>query len=136
MFEASSKSTSSSASRFGNTVTDITSLATASKGFVPEILRITRSSWALKYSTLGANPPCSSHQASDDKVPMDVLTCVDATTLLNKWLSLFVMEAKKQNGSPYPSKTIDLLLAGIRRHMKSIDPTLPNFFDEKDYRFD
>ncbi len=58
-------------------------------------------------------------------MPMHVLTCVDATAL-NKWLSLFVMEAKKQNGSPYPSKTIDLLLAGIRRHMKSIDPTLPN----------
>ena len=43
----------------------------------------------------------------DDEVPKDVLTCGDAVTL-NRWLSLFVIEVRKKDGSKYPSKTIDL----------------------------
>ena len=44
----------------------------------------------------------------------------------------FVVSVRKKDGSKYPSKTIDLLLAGLWRHMKETDPSLPNFFDEKD----
>ncbi|XP_064387890.1 zinc finger MYM-type protein 2-like [Halichondria panicea] len=129
-----SASISTGASRFGSTVTNLTSLATASKGFVPANTK-NNTSWALQVFYCWCEWRNSSHKETDDKVPIDVLTCVDATAL-NKWLSLFVMEAKKKNGSPYLSKTIDLLLAGIRRHMTSVDPILPNFFDENDYRFD
>ena len=45
------------------------------------------------------------------------------------------IEVRKKDGSKYPSKTIDLLLAGLWRHMKEAGPSLPNFFDEKDPNF-
>ena len=49
----------------------------------------------------------------DDRVPSDVLTSGDAVAL-NKWLSLLVIEVREQDGNKYPSKTIYLLLAGLR----------------------
>ena len=61
----------------------------------------------------------------DDRVPSDVLTSGDAVAL-NKWLSLFVIEVRRQDGNKYPSKIIDLLLAGLKRHMKEINPSTPN----------
>ena len=47
-------------------------------------------------------------------------------------LSLFVVEARKQDGKPYPAKTLYHLLAGILRYMRDIDPKAPNFLDQKD----
>ena len=50
----------------------------------------------------------------DDRVSSDVLTSGDAVAL-NKWLSPFVIELRRQDGNKYPSKTIDLLLAGLKQ---------------------
>ena len=61
----------------------------------------------------------------DDPVPGDILTSCNAVAL-NKWLSLFVIEARKQNGTDI-LKTIDMLLGGLKRHMKEINPSSPNF---------
>ena len=62
------------------------------------------------------------------------LTSCDAVAL-NKWLSLFVIEARKQDGTRYPSRSIHMLLAGLNRHMKEISPSAPNFLSEEDDRF-
>ena len=67
-------------------------------------------------------------------MPSDILNSIDVIAL-NKWLSLFVIEVRKQDGSKYPSKTIDLLLAGLKRHMKEVNLTAPNFLNEQDQRF-
>ena len=47
-------------------------------------------------------------------------------------LSLFVVEASKQDGKPHPAKTVYHLLAGILRYMREADPKAPNFLDQKD----
>ena len=70
----------------------------------------------------------------DDRIPSDVLTSGDAVAL-NKWLSLFVIEVRKQDSNKHPSKTIDLLLTGLKHHMKEINPSTPNFLNEEDDRF-
>ena len=47
-------------------------------------------------------------------------------------MAVFVIEARKQDETKYPSKTIDLLLAVLRRHEGS---TAPNFLNEQDKQF-
>lgn len=50
-------------------------------------------------------------------------------------LCLFVLEARKTNGEPYPAKTVDHLLAGLLQYARSVQSTFPNFLDPKDARF-
>ena len=50
-------------------------------------------------------------------------------------MSLFVVEAKKQDGSSYPAKTVYHLLSGILRYMREKDPYAQNFLDQKDGAF-
>ena len=69
-----------------------------------------------------------------DPVPKDILTRSDAK-LLNKWLSLFVLEARKLDGTMYPTNTLKMLLSGLKRYMVKANPSTPNFFDDKDTRF-
>ena len=117
--------------QFGNSVTGGDTLATFSKGFVPENTKM-NTQWAVRAFQSWSSWRNGVHP--DDPVPSDILGSGDASTL-NKWLSLFVIEAKKQDGSKYPSKTIDLLLCGLRRHMKEVNPVAPNFLNEQDDRF-
>ena len=49
-------------------------------------------------------------------VPDNLLICND-TTLLNKWISYYVVETRKKDGERFPSKSINLLLAGLKRYM-------------------
>ena len=52
-----------------------------------------------------------------DLCPEDVLDGSGAE-LLNKWLSLFVMEVRKVDGSRYPPTSIHLILCGLQRYMR------------------
>ena len=61
----------------------------------------------------------------DNRVPGDIL----------KWLSLFVIEARKQDSNRYPLKTIKLLLAGLKLHMKELHPSSPSFLNKEDDHF-
>ena len=70
----------------------------------------------------------------EDPVPEDILSCADAG-VLNKWLSLFALEARKLDGSKYPSNTLNMVLSGLKRYMVRSNPDTPNFLDEKDLRF-
>ena len=103
-----------------------------SKRFVPVSTRDT-TKWAVtnfndwvKY--------CNSSECDEDHIPPDILLTATATDL-NRVLSLYVMETHNTMGSKYPNKTINLLLAGLRRYMASNDPRAINFLDEKNPEF-
>ena len=44
-------------------------------------------------------------------------------------------ETRKEDGSKYPPSSLHCLLAGLLRHMRSIDPACPNILDTSDVRF-
>ena len=71
---------------------------------------------------------------SKELCPDDVLVLDDAV-LLNKWLSLFVMEVRKLDGSPYPPSTIHLILCGLQRFMRRSNVSPVNIFNKHDVRF-
>ena len=54
---------------------------------------------------------------------------------LSKWLCVYVAETRSQTGEAYPPTTVHSLLSGILRHMKSVNPMYPNFFDKNDPSF-
>ena len=68
-------------------------------------------------------------------MPSDILSCGD-TVALNKWLPLYVIKTRKQDGGRYPASTLNLLLCGLKRHMKKVNSATPKFLDEKDDCFD
>ena len=54
---------------------------------------------------------------------------------LNYWLSRFVVEARREDGQPYPPTSISNLLAGLYRECRKYDPNCPNFMNRKDPTF-
>lgn len=49
---------------------------------------------------------------------------------MNKWLSYFVVEVRKQDGSEYPPSTVHHLCSGIMRHVRNTtDPELDIYKD-------
>ena len=48
---------------------------------------------------------------------------------INHWLSRFVTEIKKQDGTPYPPWSIHLILAALQRKLLESKPTAPRFCD-------
>ena len=114
--------------RFGNQVTTESELANAGKGFVPENTQAT-TRWALR--NFQAWSSWHAETSPDDPVPEDLLEkCVPEE--LDKWLSLYIMETRREDGQPFPSKSIDGLLAGLKRHMKTQNKYPPNIFSEED----
>ena len=63
-----------------------------------------------------------------DKTPWD-------SKALSFWLCRYVCETRKEDGSKYPPSSLHCLLAGLLRHMRSIDPACPNILDTSDVRF-
>ena len=54
---------------------------------------------------------------------------------INKHLSRFVVEARKQNADDYPPRSIYLIMCGLLRHMREEGVIDKNFLDEHDSRF-
>ena len=69
-----------------------------------------------------------------DRYPQDILKTDDAV-LLAKWLSLFVIEVCKKDGTEYPPTTIHLLLCGLQRIMCCNNNHPFDIFDKKDVQF-
>lgn len=59
---------------------------------------------------------------------------MDATAL-ELWLTRFVMEARKQDGSEYPAKSLYYIVCGLLRYLRDKEIYSLNFLDEKDFRF-
>ena len=106
-------------------------LAKCSKGYVPQNAQA-NTQWAV--NTFKTWVTWRSSAKPTDPVPTDVLTCGNAQ-VLNKWLSLFVLEARKVDGSRYPTSTLNLLLQGLKRYMMQVNPSTSNFLDDKDPAF-
>ena len=70
-----------------------------------------------------------------ESVPTDLLSSPDILKL-NKYLSMFIVEARKANGENYPPATLHVILCGILRHMREFTPDCPNFLDKGDRRFE
>ena len=101
------------------------------KGLIPE--NTSKSTqWAL--ATFEQWKEARNANCPEDPVPEDLLTCTD-TTILNKNLSRFAVEAPKGNGREYPPSTIHQLLCGLLRHMRDTCSDCPNFLNKKDCRF-
>ena len=49
--------------------------------------------------------------------------------------SKFVTEARREDGSPYPPKTLYEFLCELLRHSRVVQEDPPNFLDQKDVRF-
>ena len=70
----------------------------------------------------------------EDRCPDDLFKNA-SISVLNKWLSAFVIEAQHEDGKRYPATTITNLLSGLWRFAHSKSPDCPNFMDRRDRRF-
>ena len=97
------------------------------KGFVPENTKKS-TTWAtrvFKEWVLERNV------SAEEQCPVDLVQKPDPK-LLNFWLCRFVTEVRKKDGSPYPPRSIHLILAGLQRIVLEISPNAPKFFDQSD----
>ena len=117
---------SSHCSRFEQ-LTSSPELAKCSKGFVPPNTQC-NTQWAVR--TFNSWMEWRNQSKPKNTVPQDILSCTDPQ-ILSKWLSLFIIEARKKSGEKYPTSTLNLLLCGLKRHMCKLNPNSPNFLDEK-----
>lgn len=71
---------------------------------------------------------------NEEKPPPDLLVSTDPNSI-SKWIALYAAETRKQDGSLYFSKSIYFLLAGLLRHMRSLNPLCPNFLHTENTQF-
>ena len=71
--------------------------------------------WALRNFTSWSD---MRNKKYDEQVPPDLLGCHDATVVC-KWLCCFVQETRKEDGQPYPPRSLKQLLCGLKRIMDS-----------------
>ena len=111
--------------RFGPQVTNKGELEHLSKGFTPKNT-IVNTQWAVR----NYEAWCKWRVEQIDPVPVDLLFS-NKPDLLNKWLSLYVVETRRQDGKKFPSKSIDCLLAGLLRCSREKNPSAVNFLSEE-----
>ena len=100
-------------------------------GFVPKNTEKS-TKWALR--NFEAWLEARNLSVPGEQVPHDLLQS-DDPTLINKWFSRFVMETRNSKGESYSPSSINQLLAGLLRHMCSVNPNAPNFLDKKNTHF-
>ncbi len=98
------------------------------------LVLVTNTEKCTKWSLKVFGDWIASRKGSDDECPVDLLVKQTPEDLDN-WLSRFVVEVRRNDGCPYPARTIHQILSGILRHMRSINPMCPNILDRKDGRF-
>ena len=67
-------------------------------------------------------------------VPDDLLVMSDPVAL-SKWLTCYVAETRKHDGTKYPPRTIYSLLSGLLRYSRDKHPNALNFLCTEDTRF-
>ena len=98
--------------RFASPIDDDT-MGKAKEGVVP-VNTWSANQWALRNFLQWAND--RNAMSSSEKVPDDLLKSHDAN-LVCKWLCFFVQETRKEDGQPYPPRTLKQLLSGLKRLM-------------------
>ena len=74
------------------------------------------------------------NKRSTEQCPIDLLENLQVSVLDN-WLSAFVVEVRREDSQQYPPNSVNQLLAGLWRHVRSKTPDAPNFMNRKDSRF-
>ena len=100
------------------------------QGFVPKNTQ-KATDWAVRVFTEWR---AQRNKASSEQCPSDLLEW-PVDTALNYWLARFVVEAHRENGSPYPPTSISNMLAGLYRYCKKFDGSCANFMNRKDPAF-
>ena len=86
------------------------------KGFVPKN-REKSTIWAVH----NFQSWCNWREKQGNPVPEYLLKCNDGE-MLNRWLLLFVKETRRVDGKLFPSRTIDMLLSGLKHYrLENID---------------
>ena len=62
--------------------------------------------------------------------PEDLLSNPTAEAL-NRWIPKFIVEARKVDGSPYPPRSINQILAALQRHMRATSRCTKIFGQER-----
>ena len=107
-------------------------LAGLTSKFVPKNTDKT-TKWALKNFSDWREARNASN--CTEKCPDDLLENPNPISL-NKWLSRYVAETRQQDGTLYLPKTIQSLLSGLLRHMRSTcSGEVPNFLQKNDVLF-
>ena len=120
----------SPSTRFNTTVSE-EEIAKTSKGCVP--VNTTRSTgWALRTYQSWAR---QRNQRCQNQCPVDLFDKIYPPDVICNILQKFVTEARRDDGSPYPPKTLYQLLCGLLRHSRGVQEDPPNFLDRKDVRF-
>ena len=111
------KAKAGSSSHFAAPLSEV-EVAEYSKGpVVPNTAKNTQ--WAVRVFSVWRTE--RNKKDSQEKCPEDLLEKQPSAERLNYWLSRFVLEARRADGSQYPSTTIYQLLCGLLRHV----PKLP-----------
>ena len=102
---------------------------------IPQVPRNTDAStrWSIKKLTEWIFD--YNERNTSSKCPQDLLSPFCSKEDICKWLRVFVLETRSQNGDPYLPKTIYALLTGILRFMRSRNADYPNFLDKNDSSF-
>ena len=116
--------------------TEFERTGSSAEGVVSENPRTLKNNrWAVAHFTRWLNSRNEQFAGnSENQVPVDILKSTDPKAL-SKWLALFAAEARKNDGSPFPRTSVYMLLAGLLRHMRSLDPTCPNFLSNTNLEF-
>lgn len=104
------KAMSDVTSRFVNKLTSDFELKTMSREFVQKSTEES-TIWAMR----NFQSWCDWREKQDNPVPKDLLECNDGE-MLNRWLLLFVKETRRVDGKLFPSRTIDMLLSGLKHY--------------------
>jgi hypothetical protein len=95
------------------------------KGYVPDNTKRSNS-WSV--NVFKEWKAARSYSDDEEKCP-DNLFVFAIPEELNHWLPRFINEVRKEDGLPYPPRSIQLLLAGLQRHMLDINHIAPKFLD-------
>ena len=105
-------------------------MAILSKGFTPGNTQ-RNTGWAMRFFQ---EWKAERSKGDAEKCPKDFLNNPDIQNL-NYWLSQIVAEIRKQDGQPYPPRTIHQILAGLQRYMLEKQPNAPKFLDRTQTAF-
>ena len=97
------------------------------KGFVPENTKKS-TTWA---TCLFEEWVLERNVSAEEQCPVDLVQKPDPK-LLHFWLCRFVTEVWKNDGSPYPPRSVHLILAGLQRTVLEVSPNAPKVFDQPD----
>ena len=119
------KKTKSTVSRFSKP-TSPTRMQTIFKGYVPPNTQ-KATGWAVRVFNEWR---AARNMFLDGKFPLNLLEDASASNL-NYWLSRFIVEARREDGCPYPATSLNNILSGLYRYCKVRVFNCANFMDRR-----